>query len=644
MSALAALWRLDGDSARDDLARMMGALHPHGPDDRGSWASGDIAMASLRMRFVPEDLFDRQPLTGGGGRLVLVADLRLDNRAELAAALGLDAERLRRLADAALLLAALEKWGDTAVERLVGPFAFALWDMQKRRLFCARDPLGSRPLFYHRSASCLAVASLPSGILALPEVPKVLDEQETARHLLLLPQSGTSMYAGIERLPPGHTLAVTADGARGSRWWRPPPPGSVRPTSEAALIEQGRALFSGAVEACLRSTGGVGSHLSAGCDSGVVTAVAAGLLARRGQRLTAYTSVPREGYDALGPDGRPGDEGPGAAALAARYANVDHVLFRAGEASPLDDLDLVGPVQGAPVLNACNLVWGNGIARAARARGLSTMLTGQMGNMTISYDGLQRLPSLLLRGLVGTWAREAAALSRSSRQGWKIALRASFPPLMPPWLWRRYSRWRGRDWDPLEYSGISPAFARDIDCAALAAESGWDMGYRPWADGHAMRLAALQRLDLGPVMAAQAAAFRVDHRDPTADRRGVEFCLGLPEEWYLSAGRRKRLLHLLFGDLLPAQTLNPTVRKGYQAVDWHEGLTRARPAIVAELDRLEASPLARRALDLPRLRRLVEDWPEAGWHSRRITHQYRLVLLRALSTGRFIRRVEGGNG
>jgi asparagine synthase (glutamine-hydrolysing) len=83
-------------------------------------------------------------------------------------------------------------------------------------------------------------------------------------------------------------------------------------------------------------------------------------------------------------------------------------------------------------------------------------------------------------------------------------------------------------------------------------------------------------------------------------------------------------------------------RKGLQAVDWHVGSTAVHGEIAAEIERLERSHLASDALDLPRLRRLVENWRSGGWHRAEISVAYGAALARGIATGRFIRQVEGG--
>src|SRR5215472_16721747 len=153
MSALAGLWRFDGKpDAAEGCGRMLRAQEIYGPDAGGEWSAGFVALGRRLKRLLPEDAFDRQPLIGAGGRFVLVADVRLDNRDELIDALGISWTRAAELSDAAILLAAIERWEGDYIERLIGDYAFALWDGKYRRLSLARDPLGMRPLQYHRGS------------------------------------------------------------------------------------------------------------------------------------------------------------------------------------------------------------------------------------------------------------------------------------------------------------------------------------------------------------------------------------------------------------------------------------------------------------------------------------------------------------
>src|SRR5262245_33969500 len=151
MTALAGLWRFDDrPNAAEGCARMLAAQEIYGPHDGAQCCDGSIALGRRLMRILPEDAYDRQPLLGGKGRFILVGDVRLDNRDELTDALQIPRSQACTLCDTAILLAAFEQWEEGCLERLVGDYAFAVWDGARRRLLLARDPLGQRPLHYHR--------------------------------------------------------------------------------------------------------------------------------------------------------------------------------------------------------------------------------------------------------------------------------------------------------------------------------------------------------------------------------------------------------------------------------------------------------------------------------------------------------------
>jgi asparagine synthase (glutamine-hydrolysing) len=411
MTALAGLWRFDGRSdAAEGCGRMLKSQELYGPHAGDQWSNGDVALGRRLMRMLPEDTYDRQPLIGGDGRYVLVADVRLDNRDELLGPLSISAVDARTLSDAAILLAAIERWEELCLERLIGDYAFVLWDGARRRLLLARDPLGQRPLHYHRGNKFFALASMPKGLHALAEVPYAPDEDRIAEFLALMIENGPqSFFQGIERVEPGHVVTVTPTGLVTRRHWQPTRSRIVL-NGAAEYAEAVRNLLDQAVRCRLRGAEDVGATLSGGFDSAAVAATAARLLAPSGRRVIAYTAVPREGYEGQAPRNRIVDEGPYAAAIAAQYPNMEHVLIRSHDRSPLDDLDRSFFLYDRPFLSLCNAVWGNSICDAARKRQLTVLLVGNIGNLGLSYNGLELLPELFRNGRWLCWLREARAL------------------------------------------------------------------------------------------------------------------------------------------------------------------------------------------------------------------------------------------
>jgi asparagine synthase (glutamine-hydrolysing) len=640
MTALAGFWAPQGSA--DPAAcveRMLEAQSVYAPAAPARARCGDLALGRRLFALLPEDRFDRGPVVGGGGRWTLVADVRLDNRAELLSTLGIAPAEAARLADAAVVMRAVERWEDEAVERLVGDFALALWDRDAERLLLARDYLGQRPLYYHRGSRFFAFASMAKGLHALPEIPRAPDRQAMARFLALVPEQGTwSYFEGIERVPTGHVCLVTRNGVELRRYWNPART-TLRLKRPEDYEEAVREQLDRAVAARLRGAEGqVGAHLSGGLDSSAVTATAARLLAGSG-RVTAFTSVPREGFDDPLPFGRFADEGPHAAAVAALYPNIEHVLVRTGGRSPLDALDRNAFLYERPVLNLCNSVWADAINGAAKARGLSVLLTGQVGNMSFSYNGFERLPALLRRGRLLALARDVLGLRRQGLRLESIAAN-TIGPYLPARLWLAINRWRGRGMDVGAYSAIDPAASAALREEAAAA--GLDFSYRPSRDAFATRLWVLGRVDHGPYNKGTLGGWGLDTRDPTADRRLVELCLAIPAEQYLRAGRARGLARDAFADRLPKIVLDE-FRKGLQAADWYEGACAARADFAAEVERLAALGPADGIFDVEKMRRLVEEWPEGGWNSHKVQASHRLALLRGISGGHFLRKALGAN-
>jgi asparagine synthase (glutamine-hydrolysing) len=641
VTALAGFWALGhADEPRASIQRMLRAQQVYGKTPSVLWGGGDIALGRSLFPTLPEDRYDRGPIVGGGGRWVLAADIRLDDRENLAKAVGLDPEDAAVLADAALAMRAVERWGEDAVGRLVGDFALALWDGREERLILARDFIGQRPLHYHRAGGFFAFASTPRGLQALPDVPQGPAEDAVAEFLALMPETGTaSFFDAVERVLPGELLIVSRSGQRSTRHWQfnAPP---LRLGSSEQYAEAVRENLDRAVAARLRGAGGrVAAHLSGGLDSSAVAATAARVLGPSGS-VTAFTSVPPEGFEAgLGPS-RFADEGVHAAAVAALYPNMEHVLVRTAGQSPVANLDRSFFLYQRPVLNLCNLVWHDAILDDAKRRGLGVLLTGQLGNMSFSYGGLETLAGHLSSGRLLRLARETVALRRRGLPMKSIASH-TIGPFLPAGLWQAINRAAGRHYRDIgRFSALRAERAEEV--APKAAARDLDFTFRPWKDPVAMRLWVMGGVDFGNYNKGYLGGWGIDVRDPTADRRLVELCLSIPAEEYLVGGETRAIARRAFSDRLPPIVTRET-RKGMQGTDWHQGMIAGWDEVRGEVDRFAEVPEAARSLDTERLKKLLDAPPEGKWNSEEVVAAYRLALLRGVSGGHFIRKAKGVN-
>lgn len=632
MNAVAGFWSLG--SKHDSIGqcrRMLASLAAYGAEASDAAEAEGLALGRNLTQLLPEDAYDRQPLVGGDGRFRLVADIRLDNRDELEPALGLTGADAAQLADSAILLRALERWSERALERIAGDYAFAFFDRQTRQLMLARDPIGQRALFWHRGDGFFAFASMPRGLHALEEIPRRPDVEAVITFIGSLPRKGPqSFYDGVSRVEPGHLLVVSPDGERSRRTWNPVRTELRLPRFDD-YVDAFREQVDRAVAVRLRGAGNhVASHLSGGWDSGTVTATAARLLAGSGGRVSAYTSVPNPAF-AEAPGKRFADEGPIAARTAAFHSNIDHRLLENSGRSPIADLDDYVAAYDRPLYNLCNHVWLDQIRSAARADGARVLLTGEIGNWTISAAPHNLLAEYIRRGRLAGWARESVAMLLTRQRRLRGIAASSFGPWMPRLLWNRV-----RHLSSAPELGLATPVHPDLRETLAARQEAEQIGLarRP-RDNFAQTVEALREMDYGEYRKGVLAGWGLDKREPTADVRLIDFCLSLPLDMLLKNGVRRPLARAALADRLPPSVLDER-RKGYQASDWSVGIGRDLPNVSALIDRMAADSVASSVIDIEGLRALVRSWPNDGWSDLRVVARYRAGLLVGLSAGHFL--------
>jgi asparagine synthase (glutamine-hydrolysing) len=632
------------------LLQMRSALAVHGGDGSSTWTGNGTGLGQELKRVTPEDLAERQPLISRDGRRVLVSDGRIDNRRELSGELGLAWES-PEVPDSAFILAAYERWGEDCARELIGSFSFAIWDEERKRLLVARSPFGAKTVFYHNAGEFVAFATMPKALFAL-SVPRRLNYHGIADMLVLVPpEPGASLYEGIGSLEPGHLLTADRQGCRVRAFWTPELGKELRLRSDEEYEEAFTELFDRVVEDQLRSLNPVGMLLSSGLDSTSVAAAAAPLLAKRGERLAAFTGAPMIGFREPDLPGWVLDEASLAGRVAARHGNVDHLVVRA-QGLFLDDLDRFFDVAETPYTGTASRVWYEGIMAAAQRRDISVLLTGKSGNYTVSWPGTGLIRSLVGKGRSLQAWREARAQAPTGgvRSTARIYARGGLVSRLPGGVQLAITRRHYDDpllnredwWSPL--SPIHPEFAREQRVAERSRARACDRWLLRRVDTPAARLRHLMDdvHHISGINGAYSALYGVDIRDPTGDARIAQFCLSLPEAQCSRQGVSRSLIRRAMADRLPAEIVTGT-RHGIDTADWFERLSDARATVDEELRLLDRSETARAVLDLPRLRGLADSMgsPPADAYQRML--DYRHVLERGLMAGRFLRWFEEGH-
>ena len=487
---------------------------------------------------------------------------------------------------------------------LLGDYAFAVWNASTRTLFCARDHIGAKPLYYAETVQGFVFASAVEGVLAAPGVSDALDEATVAQYLtgLSLLSTTRTFFESVRKLPPGHTLTVGGDTLRQGdvssrlpvrleRYWRPETVPRARPASDDEYAEEFLALYAQAVEDRLHGADPVGVHLSGGLDSSSITVLAARELRRQGRLAPlAFSWLPALGVAAPAPT------------YAEEYARIDAVCAQAGlqvfhrALSPADFAAVLrrdGAYPGVHVHPNEEVV-----QRSAEERGVHVLLSGWGGDEGASFNGRGHLERLLLSGRWGKLAAECRAGGAGSRHVLGCILNLAFPGLMLDL--RRLRRGKPRH----ARSGIlAPAFRRRTPPRPEPVPRYLDVRRSQ------VRLLQFPHLSVRiEGWAASGARRGIEYRYPLLDRRVLEFALGLPPAQFRRGRWGRWLMRHALRTILPSEVCWRASKEDparFEAM--RAAFFGAVPAIREEL--AGAAPSRAGYVDMARLlRSLDEDW------------------------------------
>jgi asparagine synthase (glutamine-hydrolysing) len=584
MSGLAALLHRDGRPVDLGLVRaMLEAVPYRGPDGMGVWRDGPLGLGHAKLAVTPEDALDHQPLVSPRTGCVLICDARLDNRADVLARLP---ESLAPGAsDAELILRCYETWQLGALPRLLGDFAFVLWDPRKERLLCARDTSGQRSLFYRIDQRTFAAASEIHQLLQDPEVAVAPNEERIRDFLVPLnmfqneKQVGATFFKGIQALPAGHALTVEPQGTRVWQYWELAPPPELRYRADEDYAQHFRALFFEIVRPRLRTAGPLGALLSGGLDSTSVVSAAHELYRSDGQGDRGFTSfsVLFEGMEC--------DEREFIQDVQDKYGFTARTI-------PCGDFG--GRVELVPqgFQESPNMGLRQGrdaLFGAASRAGVRALLTGDIADACIGGSPLV-FDSLLRHGHLRALRAQLQAYRQVSDERWRtIVALYCLVPLLPRsiqrWvrsmrLRRAFQRLRPR----LLPSWMTDAARADLSQRHLELSLQTERDVRFASPARALSQVMLYP----PAIARHPVPWPVELWQPFADRRLHEFLLAIPPEQLFAphpdtdefyAGS-KRLLRSAMRGILPESVRTRTAKTYFGDTIEHE-IVRQWPSFEA---------------------------------------------------------------
>jgi len=522
------------------LEAMADAMVHRGPDGSGIWSDAQAGLSFRRLAII--DLHERsnQPLHLQDLHLVFNGEIY--NYRELRDQLAALGHYFETEGDGEVLLHAWQEWGESALDRVNGMFAFAVWDAARRRLTLATDPFGEKPLYYIRLGRRLAFASDIRALLRDPALQAAADESALAGYLAYgeMPALRASFFSGVERLPGAHVLRLADGAVEVERYWWPSP---VEPPANQAEAAAGlRELLLDSVRLRLRSDVPVGTSLSGGIDSSATVMLAAQLAVEHSRHaFTArFPNFERDEWVYA-------DEVSRAAGVACHHV----VEPTAGDL--LSDLPRLVRDHEEPVRSSSVYAqWS--VNRIAREAGVTVLLDGQGADELLG--GYRHLWGPAIRSY--PWRAAAGALVRDAS-------------LVAP---AAYSLW---------YDAMPGAAARGyrrlvkspyVGAAALSVAGA------PPADpvdgaGTPLTRALLRDAFVGtlPALLRYADRSSMAHgrevRLPFLDRRVAEYALSLPPEQVYRPGHPKWILRAAMRGVVPSSVLARRDKIGFETPQKH---------------------------------------------------------------------------
>ncbi|WP_234281133.1 asparagine synthetase B family protein [Halomonas alkalisoli] len=567
MSGICGIIHLDGKPVeRVELERMAERAAYRGPNGIEFYLDGPVGLAGLSLDVTSDGTGACRLVREERHGLLFLADARLDNRAECAAVSGRFGAGVAT--DAELMLEMLVAGGEKGPERLLGDFAYALWDTGRRQLRLARDAMGLRPLYYRVEERRILFASEIQQILAVSGVPRRLNERAAAWHLCCMQTPlGEVFYDGIEEVRPAEEVVIEPSSATHSRvFWEPNSQERLRYRDEQDYAAHLQELLTTSVRARLRARNPVGISLSGGVDSTCVASVA-GWLRQQGENLPSMRA-----YSWVFPENLAECDESETIYRIADHFQIPVTEIPAEHTYPFVDDDLNRPHEDDPFFSMFQPFLEKSLSAAVND-GVSTMFYGFRGDV-ICGGSVEDVPGILFGGALGETRRVLARLARVHGLGRSQAV-AHFllRPMLYDLLKGRYqSAWRlplfGEVEGEASKERLDPTPSRHaeshvsrgfLDRVGLPAAEPHYVASRVWP-----RYAARDRfIHISSPLVARGVGYaeRVTSRhgvglaDPWSDRRIVDFILACPQHLVGNVLASKRIARRAMAGIMPREAI-----------------------------------------------------------------------------------------
>jgi len=565
------------------------------------------------MQFItPESIYEVLPYHDENRKLTITADAIIDNRKELFELLNIPEDTWGKVTDSELILKSYEKWGKNCTQYLIGDFAFAIWNEKAQELFCARDHTGTRTFYYYYKDNQFIFCTVIKPIIAACNQKMGLNERWIADFLTLTgvvhqSECEETIYTDIMQLPPANLLILNKSGITKKKYWNPlKSVKRLKLKSDKEYYERFIEIFTEAVRCRLRCNGDVAISLSGGLDSGSVACIAAQELKKQNKSLKAFSFISLDNLKYKIPSNRIANESEYIEAIKERCGNIDVTYCKCEGKDSYSKMDWFIQVLEQPYKNIENSFWNDEINSRASQSGCRVLLTGQYGNVTISYGNFfTRAYTLYRHGSFIRLIKEIKGFSKIHKASGLYVAKVIFKSFIPFWIRKLASK----NNEINDSSFVDNNLIKKWDIETRFKKQGFitkPERYYTFKKAKKFIVNPIAFTQIGTVTTKTALAYGIIKRDPTMDKRVIEFCLSLPDDLFVRNGEERRLVRKAMKGILPDKVRLNVSYRGIQHADWIQRLEPKRKAIIEDLEDIIKQGKLKEYIDLEKFREEVE--------------------------------------
>jgi asparagine synthase (glutamine-hydrolysing) len=558
MSAIFGLLDLGNKSIDSDwITSMQEDLIHRGPDGQGLYCEQSLVLGHMLLKVTPESVYDKSPYEEDG--FVITANARLDERETLMNRLNIAHEERTKTTDSILLLRSYRKWGKDFVKDIYGDFSFAIWDKEKKELFCARDQMGIKPFLYYFQDNRFVFSTELKAIVKLPFVNSAIDNYYLRdRALAICDQPQKTSWKNIFRLTSACTLAVSNSKLFIKQYWQP----KYKRNKKFKTEEDSTAALNKLLEIVItdhtRVIGEVGAPLSGGLDSSIIVCLAARKLNQAGRRITTASSI----YTPALKDPHYPDEMEYISEVIQQEHNIDPTFVYHSDHKFIDGLNSKFNKHYA-LVNGTYYV-DEALYNQFHIKSIRRVLSGYLGDSTVTNISINPIPILFTSGRFITLYKLILQYRQNENQAISAFLKhCILTEFTPKFFQKAWSKYKGNfdssrniDMLPLKCNSkqmltLQKKVLRTFQISNLKIQ---DIAQNIWPN-HLYLFD--EDWDCG------SSHHQIEMTYPLCDRRLVELLLQLPVEHFYAGGRRRGLIRKAMIGILPEKIRNRKNKGSY---------------------------------------------------------------------------------